>query len=180
VGLAGRETAIGDAIGLAVKRLRDQPEGNRILILLTDGANTAGSIDPIKAAELAAREGVRIYTIGVGSEQRTGPFGLAMGGSRIDERTLQAISKETGGRYFRARDVADLQAIYGMLDELEPVSSDEQTFRPIKELFQWPLAAALLLSALLGLAGAGAFATLRELLGRRPGVVKDSAELQPR
>lgn len=178
VGLAGRETAIGDAIGLAIKRLRDQPEGNRILILLTDGANTAGSIDPIKAAELAAREGVRIYTIGVGSEQRTGPFGLRMGGARIDERTLQAIAKETGGRYFRARDVADLQAIYGMLDKLEPVSSDEQTFRPIKELFQWPLAAALLLSALLGLAGAGAFATLKDLLGRRPGVVKDSAGLQ--
>jgi Ca-activated chloride channel homolog len=178
VGLAGRETAIGDAIGLAIKRLRDQPEGNRILILLTDGANTAGSIDPIKAAELAAREGVRIYTIGVGSEQRRGPFGLRMGGSRIDERTLQAIANETGGRYFRARDVADLQAIYGMLDKLEPVSSDEQTFRPIKELFQWPLAAALLLSALLGLAGAGAFATLRELLRRRPGVMKDSAGLQ--
>jgi Ca-activated chloride channel family protein len=154
VGLAGRETAIGDAIGLAVKRLRQQAAENRILILLTDGTNTAGSIAPSKAAELAAQEGVRIYTIGVGSESR-GPFGLAMGGSSIDEGTLQAIAKATGGRYFRARDVQDLQEIYGMLDELEPVVSDEQTFRPVRELFQWPLAAALVLSALLGISGAG-------------------------
>ena len=149
VGLAGRETAIGDAIGLAVKRLRDQAAENRILILLTDGANTAGSILPRKAAELAAREGVRIYTLGVGS-QRRGLFGLGPGRSSIDEGTLQAIAKATGGRYFRARDVGALQAIYGMLDELEPVISDEQTFRPIEELFQWPLGAALILSALLG------------------------------
>lgn len=149
VGLAGRETAIGDAIGLAVKRLRDQAAENRILILLTDGANTAGSIDPIKAAELAAREGVRIYTIGIGSESR-GPFGLGMGRSNIDEGTLRTIAKATGGRFFRARDVADLQNIYDLLDKLEPVVSDEQTFRPVKELFQWPLATALILSGLLG------------------------------
>lgn len=154
VGLAGRETAIGDAIGLAVKRLRDQSVENRILILLTDGANTAGSIAPMKAAELAAGEGVRIYTIGVGAESR-GAFGLALGGARIDEATLQAIAKATGGRYFRARDVGGLQAIYGMLDELEPVVSDERTFRPVEELFQWPLGAALALSALLGLTGTG-------------------------
>jgi len=154
VGLAGRETAIGDAIGLAVKRLRDQSVANRILVLLTDGANTAGSIAPLKAAELAAAEGVRIYTIGVGAESR-GAFGLALGGARIDEATLQAISKATGGRYYRARDVAGLQEIYGMLDELEPVVSDERTFRPVEELFQWPLGAALVLSALLGLAGTG-------------------------
>ena len=158
VGLAGRETAIGDAIGLAVKRLRDQAAENRILILLTDGANTAGSIAPMKAAEIAAGEGVRIYTIGVGAESR-GAFGLALGGARIDERTLQDIAKATGGRYFRARDVAGLQAIYGLLDELEPVVSDEKTFRPVRELFQWPLAAALFLSALLGLAGTGLFSS---------------------
>jgi Ca-activated chloride channel homolog len=160
VGLADRETAIGDAIGLAVKRLRDQSVENRILILLTDGANTAGSIAPMKAAELAAAQGVRIYTIGVGSESR-GAFGLAMGGARIDEATLQAIAKTTGGRYFRARDVGGLQAIYGMLDELEPVVSDERTFRPVEDLFQWPLAAALVLSGLLGLSGTGLPSSLR-------------------
>ncbi|MEA3277359.1 MAG: VWA domain-containing protein [Pseudomonadota bacterium] len=150
VGLAGRETAIGDAIGLAVKRLRDEAAENRILILLTDGANTAGRIDPMKAAELAAAEGVRIYGIGVGSEGRRA-FGLALGGARIDETTLLAIARTTNGRYFRARDVEDLQKIYGMLDELEPVVSDEQTFRPVDELFEWPLGSALLLSILLGL-----------------------------
>jgi Ca-activated chloride channel family protein len=170
VGLAGRETAIGDAIGLAVKRLRDQPEQSRILILLTDGANTAGSIAPMKAAELAAGEGVRIYTIGVGADPGGG-FGMVLGGARIDERTLRAIAKETGGRYFRARDVAGLQAIYGMLDELEPVVSDEQTFSPVEELFQWPLGAALILSALVGLVGTGLVAAA----GRASSVGRASA-----
>lgn len=166
VGLAGKATAIGDAIGLAIKRLRgsgarssgetppsqearaaaDQP----VLILLTDGANTAGSIEPRKAAELAAREGVRIYTIGVGSEPR-GAFGLAMGGAQIDEPTLEAIAQTTGGRFFRARDLRGLQAIYVALDELEPAVSEDKTFRPVRDLFQWPLGAALLLSALIGI-----------------------------
>lgn len=160
VGLAGRETAIGDAIGLAVKRLRDQAAKNRILILLTDGANTAGSIAPLKAAELAAAEGVRIYAIGVGAGGRSA-FGLALGGARIDENTLQAIAKATGGRYFRARDVGGLQSIYGLLDELEPVVSDEKTFSPVEELFQWPLGTALVLSALLALARTGLVSGLR-------------------
>ncbi len=147
VGLAGRATAIGDAIGLAVKRLRDAPEQERVLILLTDGANTAGQIAPLKAAELAAEQGVRIYTIGVGADP-AGRFGRIMGGSTLDEQTLRVIAETTGGRYFRARDVRGLQAIYGALDELEPVESDQRSFRPIDELFAWPLAAALLMAAL--------------------------------
>jgi Ca-activated chloride channel family protein len=150
VGLAGKATAIGDAIGLAVKRLRDDAATDRVLILLTDGANTAGSIEPRKAAELAAKEGVRIYTIGVGSEPR-GAFGLSLGGAQIDEPTLEAIAQATGGRFFRARDLRGLQAIYAALDELEPQVSDEQTYRPVEDLFQWPLGAALLLSALIGI-----------------------------
>jgi Ca-activated chloride channel family protein len=167
IGLAGKATAIGDAIGLAVKRLRDSPSGSLasrgtppslgsqaadqpVLILLTDGANTAGSIEPRKAAELAAREGVRIYTIGVGAEPRGG-FGLNLGGAQIDEPTLEAIAQTTGGRFFRARDLRGLQAIYAALDELEPAVSEEQTYRPVQDIFQWPLGAALLLSALVGL-----------------------------
>lgn len=146
VGLAGRETAIGDAIGLAVKRLRDAETGERVLILLTDGTNTAGAIAPRKAAELAAEAGVRIHTIGVGGDSRTG-LGIALGRNPLDEGTLRGIADLTGGRYFRARDAGELQAIYSMLDELEPVQSDEATFRPVAELFQWPLALALLLSA---------------------------------
>lgn len=150
IGLAGRETALGDAIGLAVKRLRDQPGEQRVLILLTDGANTAGAIAPEKAAELAAEAGVRIYTIGIGAEPR-GPFGMMLGRNPLDERTLKAIAEQTGGRYFRARDLRELQSIYALLDELEPVESEQQGFRPTTELFAWPLGAALLLSALVAL-----------------------------
>jgi len=167
VGLAGRETAIGDAIGLAVKRLRDAPASERVLVLLTDGANTAGTIAPIKAAELARDAGIRIHTIGVGADPRTA-FGLTLGRNPLDEGTLQAIAKTTGGRYFRARDVRELQAIYGMLDELEPVQSDQQTYRPIDELFGYPLAAALLLSALAVLGRSG-------LLDRLPRLARSDA-----
>jgi len=156
IGLAGKSTAIGDAIGLAVKRLRDQPEKNRVLILLTDGTNTAGAVDPLKAADLASVEGVRIYTIGVGAGDRMpGPFGLLLGAGReLDEATLQAIAQKTGGRYFRARDTRALQQIYALLDQIEPVSEDQQSYRPVEELYAWPLAGALLLSLLLAIPAA--------------------------
>jgi len=148
VGLAGKETAIGDAIGLAVKRLRDQPEDDRVLILLTDGTNTAGTVDPMTATKLAAETGVRIYTIGVGGGRR-GFFG---GGAELDEAALTRIAKATGGRYFRARDVQGLAKIYQLLDELEPVESGEKSFRPRNELYFWPLSAAFAISLLLALA----------------------------
>ena len=157
VGLAGQETAIGDAIGLAVKRLRGEPAENRILILLTDGANTAGSVEPLKAADLAAAEGIRIYTIGVGSD-RQGPFrGLSVPGGELDEATLKAIASKTGGRYFRARDIRGLNDIYHLLDKLEPVSAEDKTFRPVRELYNWPLSVALALTLLLALAAAGIY-----------------------
>lgn len=154
IGLAGRQTAIGDAIGLAIKRLRDQPMKNRVLILLTDGASNAGNVEPLKAADLAAREGVRIYTIGVGADEMVvqGPFGMPqLVGGDLDEDTLKAIAQKTGGRYFRAADVATLTQIYALLDKIEPVSKDEQSWRPVEELYSWPLAAALLLSVLIAL-----------------------------
>lgn len=152
IGLAGRETAIGDAIGLAVKRLREEPEENRVLILLTDGANTAGVVDPLKAADLAAQEGVRIYTIGVGADDRVvqGLFGpRRVANTELDEVTLQALADKTGGRYFRARDTDALQEIYGLLDELEPAAEEQQTYRPVSELYFWPLSTALAMSVLL-------------------------------
>jgi Ca-activated chloride channel family protein len=158
IGLAGKSTAIGDAIGLAVKRLRNQPQENRVLILLTDGANTAGSVDPLKAADLAAAEGLRIHTIGVGADSRLvrGLLGSRqISNTELDEATLTAIAEKTGGRYFRARDIAGLEAIYQLLDELEPVSQEEEVYRPVRELYAWPLAGALLLSALLALAAGG-------------------------
>jgi len=152
LGLAGRETAIGDAIGLAVKRLRKEDEKNRVLILLTDGANTAGNVDPLKAADLAAQEKVKIYTIGIGADERIiqTPFGRQrVGGSDLDEPTLAAIAEKTKGRFFRARDVKDLQKIYADLDKVEPISEDELSYRPVKELYYYPLALALALSALM-------------------------------
>jgi Ca-activated chloride channel family protein len=155
IGLAGKSTAIGDAIGLAVKRLRKQSQQNHVLILLTDGANTAGNVDPLKAADLAAAEGLRIYTIGVGAESRLvrGLLGSRqVSNNELDEATLTAIADKTGGRYFRARDIAGLEAIYQLLDELEPASQEAELFRPVRELYAWPLAGALLISALLVLA----------------------------
>jgi Ca-activated chloride channel family protein len=164
IGLAGQQTAIGDAIGLAIKRLRDEPVKNRVLILLTDGASNAGNVDPLKAADLAAREGVRIYTIGVGADEAVmqGPFGMQqLVGGDLDEDTLRAIAQKTGGRYFRAADVATLTQIYGLLDRIEPVSKDEQSWRPVEELYSWPLAAALLLSVLIALMSSGLLPRIR-------------------
>ena len=154
IGLAGRSTAIGDAIGLGVKRLQDQPEENRILILMTDGANTAGAVSPLKAADLAATANVRIYTIGIGASERIvrGLFGnRRLANRELDEETLRAIADKTGGRYFRARDTGSLADIYALLDEIEPVSEDTQSYRPVDELYAWPLAGSLLLTLLMAL-----------------------------
>ena len=149
IGLAGQSTAIGDAIGLAVKRLREQNEQSRVLILLTDGANTAGTVEPVYAAELAAREGLKIYTIGIGADEM---IVRSIFGSRrvnpsadLDEVTLTAIAEKTGGSYFRARDTQELEQIYTLLDELEPIEKDVQRFRPQKALFYWPLSLSFML-----------------------------------
>lgn len=149
VGLAGRETAIGDAIGLAVKRLRERPAGERVLILLTDGVNTAGELPPLKAAELAASDKVRVYTVAIGSEGgRMNLLGLSMPtpGAEIDEDTLTKIADTTGGRFFRARDTGELAGIYAELDRLEPAAQEGEKLRPRTELFMHPLALVLLLS----------------------------------
>ena len=155
IGLAGRETAIGDAIGLAVKRLREDAASERVLILLTDGANTSGEVEPMQAAEFAVREGLKIYTVGVGADEMMVQdfFGsrLVNPSADLDEDTLKAIADLTGGAYFRARDAEALARIYEQLDELEPVESDQEAIRPVDELFHWPLGAAfaLVLAAIL-------------------------------
>ncbi|HRP72614.1 MAG TPA: VWA domain-containing protein [Luteimonas sp.] len=151
VGLAGRETAIGDAIGLAVKRLRGQEGGQRVLVLLTDGVNTAGRIDPMKAAELARDNDVRIHTIAFGGDgERVSMFGIQLPGreAEIDEAALQRIADTTGGRAFRARDADELAGIYAQIDRIEPVARPEQAVRPRIERYPWPLAAALLVGLL--------------------------------
>lgn len=153
VGIAGGKTAIGDAIGLAVKRLRLRPQEDKVLILLTDGANNVGEVEPKKAAELAATDGIKIYTIGVGADEMRLP---SLFGSRItnpsadlDEETLQAIAESTNGRYFRARDTQKLLEIYDLIDELEPIDQEPETFRPIQALYYLPLSAAILMFALI-------------------------------
>jgi Ca-activated chloride channel homolog len=148
IGLAGRETAIGDAIGIAVKRLRDQPAAQRVLILLTDGVSNAGALKPLEAARLAHSEGLRIYTVGVGGDgRRAGMLGLMLpaAADEIDEPTMTRIAEMTGGRYFRARSAQELAAIYAELDRLEPAAQAGETLRPRHELYPWPLAAAVLL-----------------------------------
>ena len=140
MGFAGSNgTAIGDAIGLAVKRLQDRPKNHRVLILLTDGANNAGALEPIKAAQLASRAEVKIYTIGVG----------ARGARGLDEQTLAEIAKITGGQFFRARNPAELEAIYQELNRLEPVDQEAETIRPTISLYHWPLGVAFMLSLLI-------------------------------
>jgi Ca-activated chloride channel homolog len=154
IGVAGTETAIGDAIGLAIKRLREETNtghpaapGQTVLVLLTDGVNDAGAMPPLEAARLAAQSGLRIYTIGVGAaEDDGGFFGAATGNSDLDEDTLRQIAKLTGGEYFRATDANALQAVYRQIDRLEPAAGTRQWLRPAEEWFDWPLAGALLLS----------------------------------
>jgi len=146
-------TAIGDAIGLAIKRLSEVKSPSKVLVLLTDGTNTAGELTPLKAAEMAADEHLKIYTIGIGADemvvrsfwgsQRVNPS------ADMDEKTLQAIADKTGGLYFRARSTEELEQIYTILDQLEPVEKDKQYFRPKSEWFYLPLSLALILTALL-------------------------------
>ena len=135
VGLAGNDTAIGDAIALAVKRLRQLDQGDRVLVLLTDGVNTTGQVDPLRAAELAAREQVRVHTIAFGGDGGFDFFGLRIPGQApaLDEATLQAIAVRTGGSSFRARDSQELAGIYARIDEIEPVSVQALPVRPWRE-----------------------------------------------
>ena len=168
IGLAGKETAIGDAIGLAVKRLREVKNqesaaksdeknnvnlSDKILILLTDGANTAGEVEPIKAAEMAAEMGLKIYTIGIGADEMLvrSFFGMRKvnPSTDLDEDTLKKIAQVTGGKYFRARDTQELEKIYELLDELEPITKETQHFRPTSSLYMWPLGLAMALATLL-------------------------------
>ncbi len=168
-GFAGRRTAIGDAIGIAIKRLRERPAAARVLILLTDGANTAGEVEPFQAAQLAAAEGVRVHTIGVGADE------LVLGGlfgrrrvnpsADLDEQLLQAIADATGGRYFRARDPEELERVYRELDRLEPIEQAPETLRPQRSLLHWPLGLAMLIGGGMAL---NLLAPWRRLRGAAP------------
>lgn len=150
IGLVGKQTAIGEAIALAVKRFDKMDKSNRVLILLTDGSNNAGNIDPEQAAEIAANRKVTIYTVGVGADvmERRTLFGRERVNPSmdLDENQLKHIADATHGRYFRARNSQELDQIYQEIDKLEPVSRDQLSYRPQADLFYWPLALALLTS----------------------------------
>lgn len=157
LGFAGNGTAIGDAVGLAVKKLQQRPAAGRVLVLLTDGANNAGAVSPMTAAGLARDAGVRIYTIGLGSDASTGVRTILRNQqSDLNEPLLTDIAKITGGRFFRARDTRELSQVYQVLDALEPLEQERKGARPIKEYYHFPL---LILAAL------GVFGWLLHLWG---------------
>jgi Ca-activated chloride channel family protein len=146
-GLAGQTTSIGDALGLAVKHLQSVPSAGRVIILLTDGASNTGVLNPLKAAELAKDEDIKVYTIGLGSSAQLGNMAtsLFMPGSaaELDEDSLQKIADITGGQYFRATNPTSLQRIYQKISALEKIKQEQETIRPQKEYYPWPLCAAL-------------------------------------
>lgn len=152
LGLVGRKTAIGDAIALGVKRFDAKEKSNKVLLLLTDGQNTAGKVSPDQALELAIAKDITIYSIGIGAEvmiqeslfgsRRVNPS------SELDEQTLTKLAEQTGGKYFRAKDSQGMSQIYQLLDQLEPVEQEQQQMRPLTALFYWPLALAFLISML--------------------------------
>ena len=152
-GMAGNSTSIGDALGLSLKSLRDNgTPGQKIIILLTDGENNSGALSLPQAVKLARDENVKIYTIGVGSDNAfvNSFFGINLQRTPgLDEKSLQDIARQTEGTYFRAKDTDSLEKIYTRIDKLEAVDHDASYIRETKELFYWPLGAALVLAAVL-------------------------------
>lgn len=147
IGSAGRATAIGDALGISLKRLEDIESRSNIIILLTDGRSNSGEFEPLAAAAIAKEKGVKVYTIGVGGKGRA-PFPVndPIFGKRyvyqrvdMDEETLKAIAKETGGLYFRAQDMAGLQKIYATIDQMEKTQVKMKVFAEYNDLYLYLL-----------------------------------------
>ena len=160
-GLAGRATAIGDAIALGTKRLQAQPAEQRLMVLLTDGISNAGALDPIKAAAIARDAGVRIHTIafggyGAGLSVFGVPIRAPSNADTTDEEGLRRIAGQTGGRAYVARDADQLKGIYAEIDRLEPVKLPGQRLRPKIERYPWPLAGAVVCALLVLLLRRGA------------------------
>lgn len=154
VGLAGQTTSIGDAIALSIKRLKQTPQKSRVLILLTDGSNNSGNIEPLQAAEIARKNHIKIYAIGLGADQvvmRT-VFGPQVynPSEDLDEDTLKKIASLTGGDYFRAKDPKQLKTIYNKINALEPIKMDKELIRPIKLYYYIPLLMAFICFLLIG------------------------------
>ena len=153
LGLIRDGTAIGDGLGTAVNRLRDLKVKSKIVILMTDGVNNTGKLDPLLAAEAAAAVKVKVYTVGIG-EQGSAPMPVFMGGQKVgyqnvpvdvDEATLQKIADKTGGKYYRADNAEKFQQIYNEIDKLEKTEASVKKYTEYKELFPWFVAAGLAL-----------------------------------
>lgn len=137
-GMAGPRTAMGDTLGLAIRMFEKTKVGEKVLVLLTDGNDTASRMPPLKAAEIAKSKGIVVHTVGIGDRQTTGE-------EKLDEATLQEIASKTGGRYFFGANAPELAEIYKTLDEITPEDQKTTSWRPRIELFHWPLAAAIIL-----------------------------------
>ncbi|MGR5299111.1 vWA domain-containing protein [Vibrio mediterranei] len=151
--LIGTQTAIGDGIGLATKTFIDSDAPQRVMILLSDGSNNAGVLEPVKAAEIAKKYGTTIYTIGVGAgEMQVKDFFMTRTvntAEDLDEKTLIKIANMTGGQYFRARNADELATIYDTINALQPIQQATQSWRPQTEWFALPATFSLLLIMLL-------------------------------
>lgn len=139
-GMAGPRTALGDAIGLAIKMFDKTTVPEKVLIVLTDGNDTASKMPPAKAAEIAKNKGVIVHTVGMGDPTATGE-------NKLDIETLQKVAAATGGRYFFGADQTQLAAIYEELDRITPETQKSMAWRPRIELFHWPLALGIALLA---------------------------------
>ena len=147
-GMAGNSTSIGDALGLALKNLKDDKK-NKLIILLTDGENNDGFLSMPKAIDIAEKEGIKIYTIGVGADRNFLDSLFSMGNSDLDEKSLKLLAQKTKGNYFRAKDFNSLSQIYAQIDKLEPQDTKENVIREEKELYYIPLMLALLFATFL-------------------------------
>ena len=153
IGMAGKATtAVGDAIAVSAQRLGALDAPSRVLILVTDGRSNSGQIEPLDAARAAATLGIRIYTVGIGSDsgggRQNGLLGRLMGAGRrsdLDEDSLRAIADATGGRYFRAKDAQALRQVYETIDQLEKTTAEIEEFVQIEELYRPPAALGLVL-----------------------------------
>ena len=141
IGMAGRSTAIGDALGLAIKTLRSDTSDSKAIVLLSDGTNNSGSAEPESAASFARDLGIRIHSVAMGSDDsEASPSGYATANSAdLDEATLEAIANDSGGKFFRARSSAELNAVYEEIDKLERSESDAPPVVLQQDLRHWPL-----------------------------------------
>lgn len=133
VGMAGQQTNIGRAIGKSIELFANDTLPNKVLLLLTDGADSGIGVSPFDAAELANSDSITIHTIGIGDPDKLG--------ADLDEDALEHISELTGGQYFLAKDAGEMERVFEVLDDIEPVEYEQETYVPVQELYFYPLAA---------------------------------------